>query len=350
MATISDVVKVHITRSTNQVTIANLNTIAILSQHSRFGDDYRIYNTPADMLEDGFVVGDFAYKAALIAFKQDPAPSQLVIGKMASYGGTYVDGDYTDAINDLTAAYNQWEFLITDATDEDAILEVAGLIEASEKFHVLFTNEAGVLTSGTTDIASQIKALGYERTLMMFNENTNSTVPAAGWAGRFAGKQLGSTLWIYKPVVGILTSNLSTTQETNLKAKNVNWYANVDGNSMMFGDNKVAGGEYIDVMLGVQWVITRMRERVFGAVTTYDKLNMDTGGVAVVEAAVRAVCQEAVDIGIFTKDVPITIIVPNVLNWSSAQRATRNLSGITFKAQLAGAIQYVDGIEGTVYA
>lgn len=50
-------------------------------------------------------------------------------------------------------------------------------------------------------------------------------------------------------------------------------------------------------------------------------------------------------------DSPAPVVsVPNVLNISSAVRATRVLPDVTFTARLAGAIMYVDGITGTVTA
>lgn len=344
MATIESVVKVNITKESNQITIQDLNTMAILSDHTRFAETYRIYESTADMLTDGFLVGDFAYKAAQIAFSQNPRPASIVVGKKLTADS------YVVSFNKLTAAYNQWLFLIADASLDADIIALATEVQTTEKFYFLSTTDVEAPTALTTDILTALNALNLTHTVHMFNENTGTTVPEAGWTGRFAGSQLGSVIWIYKPVAGLLPSALSSTGETSLTNKDSNWYTTVAGQEVMFGTNKTAGGDYIDVELGVVWLKVRMRERIWGTLLNARKINFDTAGVAKIEADIRAVLQEGIDNGILSASPAPQIIVPNVLNLTSTQRGTRNLTGITFRARLAGAIQTVKDIEGTVYA
>ena len=344
MATIQNVVQVVIEKQTNQITTSDLNTIAVLSEHTRFPEDSRIYTSAADLLVDGFVVGDFAYKAALKLFSQDIRPAKIVVGKKLTADS------YTVSISKLIASNNAWLFLITDAVNPADVKEIAGVIEATEKYFVWSSAEVDTTAATVVDTIAQLKALGYKKTLAMFNENTNTTVPEAAWAGRFAPLLAGSTLWIHKPLVGIFPSKLSATQEADLKAKNANWYTTVAGIDVMYGDNKVVGGEYIDVQLGITWLITRMRERVFGTIVNQRKINFDTAGVALIESNIRSILQEAIENNIIAAQPAPQITVPNVLALSSAQRNTRNLTGIKFTARLAGAIQTVLDIEGTVYA
>lgn len=353
MATIQNVVQVVIEKQTNQITISDLNTVAVLSEHTRFAEDSRIYTNPADLLTDGFLVGDFAYKAALLLFSQDVRPTRIVVGKKLT------SDSYTVAINKLITSNNAWLFLITDAIDESDVTEVAGVIEATEKYFICSTSEKDTLTTGADGTVAALVSLGYDQTLAMFNENSygstvyenaDATVPEAAWAGRFAPLLAGSSLWIYKGLDGVQTSALTTTQETNLKDKNTNWYTTISGIDVMYGDNKTIGGEYIDVQLGITWLVTRMRERIFGTMINQRKINFDTAGVALIESNVRAVLQEAIDNNIIAAQPAPQITVPNVLALSSAERNTRNLAGIKFTARLAGAIQTVLDIQGTVYA
>ena len=343
MASIQSIVSVSIERATNQATTQDLNTIAILTEHTRFVEDYKIYSSLTEMTEDGFLVGDKAYKYAQAAFSQNPRPPQLVVGKKAALDS------YVEAIQELEAAYNQWLFLITDAESDADHTAITAYIETTEKFYVLHSADADAPTV-TADLGSALKALGYERTFGIYSSNANIGVPAAGWLGRFAPQQLGSTIWLYKPITGITPDNFTTTQLTNLNNKNWNSYTTVEGTPVVFGDNKVFGGEYIDVMLGVQWIITRMRERVWGTLLNSRKVSFDTAGIAKIESDIRSVLAEATDLGILAADFAPVITVPNALSLTSAQRNTRILTGVTFEARLAGAIQKVDGIRGTVFA
>ena len=343
MASIQSIVSVSIERATNQATTQDLNTIAILTEHTRFGEDYKIYSSLTEMTEDGFLVGDKAYKYAQIIFSQNPRAPQVVVGKKDALDS------YVVAIQDLEAAYGQWLFLITDAESDADHTAIAAYIETTEKFYVIHSADADAQTV-LGDLGSELKALGYERTFGIYSSNANIGVPAAGWLGRFAPQQLGSATWIYKPITGITPDNFTTTQLTNLNNKNWNSYTTVEGTPVVFGDNKVFGGEYIDVMLGVQWIITRMRERVWGTLLNSRKVSFDTAGIAKIESDIRSVLAEATDLGILAVDFAPVITVPNALSLSSAQRNTRILTGVTFEARLAGAIQKVDGIRGTVFA
>ena len=343
MASIQSIVNVSIERATNQATTQDLNTIAILTEHTRFVETYKIYSSLTEMTEDGFLVGDEACKYAQIIFSQNPRAAQVVVGKKAALDS------YVEAIQDLEAAYNQWLFLITDAESDADHTAIAAYIETTEKFYVLHSADADAPTV-TADLGSALKALGYERTFGIYSSNAAIGVPAAGWLGRFAPQQLGSTPWIYKPITGITPDNFTTTQLTNLSNKNWNSYTTVEGSPVVFGDNKVFGGEYIDVMLGVQWIITRMRERVWGTLLNSRKVSFDTAGIAKIESDIRSVLAEATDLGILTADFAPVITVPNALSLTSAQRNSRILTGVTFEARLAGAIQKVDGIRGTVFA
>ena len=343
MASIQSIVSVSIERATNQATTQDLNTIAILTEHTRFGETYKIYSSLTEMTEDGFLVGDKAYKYAQIIFSQNPRAPQVVVGKKDALDS------YVVAIQDLEAAYGQWLFLITDAESDADHTAIAAYIETTEKFYVIHSADADAPTV-LGDLGSELKALGYERTFGIYSSNANIGVPAAGWLGRFAPQQLGSATWIYKPITGITPDNFTTTQLTNLNNKNWNSYTTVEGTPVVFGDNKVFGGEYIDVMLGVQWIITRMRERVWGTLLNSRKVSFDTAGIAKIESDIRSVLAEATDLGILAADFAPVITVPNALSLSSAQRNTRILTGVTFEARLAGAIQKVDGIRGTVFA
>jgi len=345
MTAIQNIVQVAIDRQTNFPTIRDLNTIFVLSVHTRFAEDYRIYENAAAMLSDGFVVGDFAYKAVSAIFSQNPRPSKVVVGKKIAAD------TYTVAVNKAMAAYNQFLFLITDATLDADKLAIAALVETTEKFYITSSGAAAIIAGTAGHLFLQMKALSYTRTFYMYSSLSGTGAPEAAWAGRFAPVDIGSTIWIYKPVVGITPENLTPTQEANLEACNANWYTTVDGDKqVMYGENKVASGEYIDVMLGVQWIITRMRERVWGTMLNAAKINYDNAGIGKIQSDVMTVLAEAVARNILSNTPQPIVTVPNALSLTSAERNTRNLSGVKFKARLAGAIQTTLNIEGVVYA
>ena len=348
MATIDNVVKVEIVRQSNNVTVRDLETILILTKHSRFtvDEDYRIYESTTDMLEDGFVTSDAAYVAAQRIFAQDPRPSKVVVG-VVNDTETYVE-----ALVRQQGAYNKFLYVITDA-DTDAEKEaIADYVETqSRMFYVFSDSNAATYTVATTDIFSKLKAKGYDRSFGIYTKDgVGNAMIEAAWVGRFSAEPIGSAIWIYKELDGIIADGYTATEEAYLQSKNANYYTTVEDESVVFGEGKVAGSEFIDVLLGSVWVEVRMGERVWGLIKAQNKINYTNAGISMIEIKMREVLDEAVAMQILTADDPIRVVVPNANNIPSSTRNTRILSGITFEARLAGAIQKVDGIRGTVYA
>ena len=344
MATINDVVKIVIKRESNRVTIRDLETVLVLTAHTRFADPYRIYTETTDMLEDGFLPTDEAYKAVALIFAQDPRPSKVVVGRKET------DDDYVTAITKQQASYNKSLYVITDAKTDAEKEAIADYVETqSRMFYVFSDTNAVTLTIAETDLASKLKAKSYVRTFGFYTKNTDNVMIEAGWVGRFSSETIGSAVWIYKALSGVVADTYSATEEQILQSKNLNYYTNVEDEPVVMGEGKVVGGEWLDVMLGITFIEVRMGERVWGLVKGQNKINYTNNGISMIVTKVQEVLKEAVEMNILTDDDPIRIIAPNANDIPSSTRGTRILNGIKFSARLAGAIIKVDRIEGTVY-
>lgn len=348
MATIDNVVKVEVVRQSNNVTVRDLETILALTKHTRFteDEDYRIYESTTAMLEDGFLTTDAAYIAAQRVFAQDPRPSKVVVGVVKD-GETYVQ-----ALVRQQGAYNKFLYVITDAATDTEKEAIADYVETqSRMFYVFSDSNAVTYTSAETDIFSKLKAKGYDRSFGIYTKDgVGNAMIEAAWVGRFSAEPIGSAIWIYKELDGIIADGYTATEEAYLQSKNANYYTTVEDESVVFGDGKVVGGEFVDVLLGSVWLEVRMGERIWGLIKAQNKINYTNAGISMIEIKMREVLDEAVAMQILTADDPIRVVVPNANNIPSSTRNTRILSGITFEARLAGAIQKVDGIRGTVYA
>lgn len=345
MATIDSIVKITIDRQTNNVTVRDLETILVLTEHTRFAEDYRIYTTTTDMLTDGFISTDKAYIAAQRIFAQDPRPSKVVIGKKA------VLDDYVTALTKAQATYGKFLYVITDATADADKIAIADYVETQSRMIYVFSDSnAATITSATTDIFSVLKAKGYDKSFGIYTKQTAVVMPEAAFVGRFSAEPVGSNVWLYKELDGLIADTYSTTEETFLLQKNANMYTYIEDEPVVYGEGKVVGSEYIDVILSSIWLQTRMGESVWQLIKSVNKISYTNAGIAMVEVKVREVLDQAVALGILSAEDEIIVRVPNANNLSSAVRNTRVLSGITFEARLAGAIIKVDGIQGTVYA
>lgn len=347
MLEIKDIVNVIINRETSSKTIRDLQTIAILSVHANFGGElYREYTSATDMIKDGFLTTDYAYVAAQRVFSQNPQVRSVVVGKIT--GGVGVD--YPAEIAKLQAANNNWFFLITDAVDDADKEAIATYIEAETAVYVFSNNKADALLQATkTDIFSKIQAKGFVKSIGMHTKDPAVVAPEAAWVGRFASAIIGSNTWIHKSLTSLVPEAFTRTEMSVLKAKNAHFYTKVGQDPSIEGNANTLGGEKIHVILGAIWLKVRLSERVWNVLYTKDRLNYTNSSIELFRAEIVSVLNEAVNNNILTNDEGFSIQVPDANKLTSQERASGHLRKITFRARLAGAILFVDAIEGTVY-
>lgn len=348
MLELKDIVNVVINRETSNKTTRDLQTIAVLSVHSNFSgtEVYREYTSTTALLEDGFLTTDYAYVSAQRIFSQNPQVRSIVVGKIVDAVGI----DYVAEITKLQAANSNWFFLIADAIDDVDKLAIAEYIETQEAVYVLSDNKpATLLAETTTDIFTQIAAKSLVHSFGMVTKDVGVVAPEAGWVGRFASAIIGSNTWIHKSIATLTAESFSRTEMSVLKSKNAHFYTSVGQDPSIEGNANSIGGEKIHVILGAIWLKVRLAERVWNVLYTKGRLNYTNLSIEVFKAEIVSVLNEAVNYNILTNDEGFSIQVPDANKLTSQERASGYLSKITFRARLAGAILFVDAIEGTVY-
>jgi len=128
--------------------------------------------------------------------------------------------------------------------------------------------------------------------------------------------------------------------------KNVNIYKTVGGrNIMMMG--QMAGGQYIDLTVGIDWLESRLQESIFAMLADNDIIPFTDQGVTQLIQAVESVIAQGVTNGLIDGKSTITVSAPPVLSVPLNQRANRVAPTISFNCRLQGAINAVN-IAGTV--
>ena len=351
MLQISDIVNVIINRETTSKTVRDLQTIAVLSKHTHFGTNelYRKYSSTTEMLSDGFTTNEYAYIAAQRIFSQNPQVRDIVVGKVVAEQSGSVD--YVNAVKNLQSATNEWFFLITDAVDDADKLAIAQYIETQTAMYVYSSSDIKALDSaGTTDIFSKLKALNLMHSFGMFVRDTTVVSPESAWVGRFASAVIGSNAWIHKALTTLVAESFTRTEWSTLQSKNAHFYTKVGQDDSIEGSANVAGGEKLHVILGAIWLEIRLAERAWNLLYTKDRINYTNSGIELFKAEIVTVLNEAVRYNILTDDEGFSIQVPDANKLTSQERASGYLRKITFRARLAGAILFVNAIEGTVYA
>jgi len=220
------------------------------------------------------------------------------------------------------------------------VLDIAAWVEANQKLYLTASDEALIANStyaaDTGSIAKQLKDLGYERTLLLYSGDV-ANYPEAGFAGVILPKEPGSYTGDFKTMSGVVIDELTDTYTANIHEKNAMSYTLVAGVNVT-RNSRVSVGEWVDVIVFIDWLKARIQERIFSRLVNLDKIPYTDGGVAVVEAEVKAQLKEGVASGGLSDNPAPTTTVPKVKDISSVDKANRYLPDVEFDATLAGAI------------
>ena len=253
---------------------------------------------------------------------------------------------WTNSVNAVQSDNDTWYALVIESHVEADVLEVAAAIEAKKKIFGTSSQSSAVKSNVTTDTFSKLQDLSYQRTFGMYLATADTEFPEAAWIGYQLQEQPGSNTWAYKSLAGITVGKLSDTEATNIKNKSGNTYESVGGTSVTIG-GKMFGGEFIDVMVFVDWLEARMTERLWFRMANSKKIPYTAAGATIIESEIRAQLNDGIRVGGLSDSPSPVVRVPDVLSVAPNLRAQRIFEGIEFEARLAGAIHFVK-IKGTV--
>lgn len=345
---LKDIVNVNITRETTSVAVAAFNVPLILSTFatSKTTTTFsraRSYSSIAELSDDGWASTDAVYKIANAIFSQNPSVSRVIVGR-ADNG----DATVAASLNAIQNENNEWYGVVVDQAMNADFDDIAAWVESAKKFAIFWTTDADTPdATKSTDLASVLKAAGYERSAVIYHvqPSTGADYPDAAWMGEGFPYDPGTSTWAYKTLRGVTSDKLTGNQETALKNKNCNYYMVVGGVAIT-QEGKVASGEWIDIIIGTDWIEARLRESVYSALVNNRKLPYDDSGITVVEGLVKGVLKDAAAKGILQED-SIQVTVPKYADIPQADKLARHLPDVKFTALYQGAIHRVT-INGTI--
>jgi Protein of unknown function (DUF3383) len=258
-------------------------------------------------------------------------------------------------INAIISVSNQWYGMcLTQGTDGD-IEQAAALIETLTKIYIAISDTSAIATSSVTDVGSILQGKSYKRTALIYTATGNiSEGKDAAWLGGQLPATPGSNNWAFKTLVGCTPDVLTQNQQAILigdpvaqvAGKNVNIYQTVGGvNITQMGT--MAGGTYIDITVGVDWLQSTIQTNIYAYLIQNAKIPYTDIGTGILISAVKAAIDQGVTNGLIDGQSPITITAPSVATVPAAQRAGRVAPTITFSCRLAGAFNAVI-VNGTV--
>ena len=356
---LSDIVNVVIRLATSSITRAGFGTLNVVGTTQRFAGRIQQYND-MDGVDDDFLETDPEYLAANSFFSQNPSPTVVKISRWNSTAETLPvalaaivdeDDDWYGLMMTNRVLANQQALAVW----AESRTKIAGV--ASDDINI---PNLTVALDTATSIAGILHAASYLRTWVLYSAQADGTgddtFPDAAWYGKMLTYNLDieTATWALKtPLTGITADVLTSTQRTNILAKDANMYHAFGGTPITW-EGTVAGNEYIDTITGRDWLQIRMQEDIFQALTSSGKIPFTNKGIDVIGSQIR----KRLKIGQNTEflafdstlgELGYSLVLPDVSDVPVADKAARLLQNVKFRATIAGAIHKVT-INGTLAA
>lgn len=334
MPNISTIVNVNITLGTQQVNTPGFGTALFLSTTSAFSERYRVYDS-IDAVGNDFAPTDPEFLAAELYFGQQLQPTQLMIGRIE---GSETVVQAVQAVQNTLGGDNWYGLVLMDHNSAH-VLAMAAYIETQKKIFITSSADATIITSGTSDIAYQLKALDYARTAVLYSA-VAASFPEAGWFGSVLPLGVGNSTWKFKQIVGIAPDNLSDTQFTFAEGKNCNVFIPIAGVNIT-SEGTMASGVFIDITRGIDALQATMEADVYSLLVNTPKIPYTNKGITAIENIMRQDLQRFTDNGFLSPDPKYTVSGPDANAVPKSDKMARVLNGLSFTGTLAGAIHKV---------
>jgi hypothetical protein len=259
-------------------------------------------------------------------------------------------------LGDINTYDNDWYALAIDSNSGDEITGgataeegAADWVESNTKIMVCQTQDVDVANdeADVTSVAYVLQNTGYDRTMLFFHRGNMDRVDTA-MLGVALPADPGSLNWGFQDLASVSAQDLTESQMSTLMGtiasptggKNVNTLTALAGvNVTRYG--RVSSGEWIDNIRYTDFLAARIQERVYGVLISNPKVPYTDSGIALVKNEILAQLDHGIGVGALSEDPPPTCTVPRASDVSAANKANRLLDDVTFRATLAGAVNYV---------
>lgn len=344
---------INITISTNSLQMAQTGfgvPLIIAKEHDAWSERVRTFSDLSEL--KGIKHDSPLYRMAQTLMSQNPKVPKFKIGQRANSDETITDT--LQAIIDADSDFYGVLLVSEHKTDTvEYIKEVEELVAAVSTRRLLVGIDFELGTENT-NLDSFRKALAESKRVFAIHKIAPQTgpnalpedFPAAAWMGKMLSQAPGSASWAFKQLEGVSKAQLSTNTIDKLQKANINRYINIKDVGVTL-DGRVAQGEYIDIIHGIDWLHVRIQERLFRLLMVNPKIPFTLQGVDLVRSEIMAQLKEAVYRGLLAADPEPMVSIPNIEDIDPTTRGKRILPDVRFSGRLAGAIHHIE-IQGTV--
>jgi hypothetical protein len=224
-------------------------------------EDVTISGVDPDIVSTADIAGEgFTYASGVT----QQSGSSLVITPVVTAANAGVGSDL-DAIK---LADNGWFGLTsqihpTPATNLEVMKACGAWVQANGKLYIGQSSDAGVLTKGAGNDLAELAKSNRPRVAYIWHHDDTELLAVAWMSYSFqADPDQQSTIWAYKPLVGISQKSpvLTDTELQNIQDQNGNAYDDFGGNDVT-GMGITTTGKKIDIVITESWLEARLQER-----------------------------------------------------------------------------------------
>ena len=334
-------VVVVVRADTKPVSADGLDILFVLTDKER---EVKAY-TSLEAVEKDYGKDSAAYQKVEALFNQGgarPTPEKL-IRSVKIVGLVEVHGEeLAEALGAYQKKDDDWYVFITDRNDDVSIQAMASFAEKSEP-------KEGELASGVEDhrkfyiaqTENKELCLNKERAAVIYTQNAGEHADAS-WLGAAGAWYPKYVTWKFKMPAGISVPDL-TEEEQNLLQKNGLNYVTDEYKRNYVKDGVCTDGDYIDSVLGKDWIAKEMRNRIYDVFCENPNVDYSDAGFTLVGAAVLNALRKAVEHGIIASDGDnkngiYSVKIPSEAQATREERLNRQMPPIEWEAQITGAV------------
>lgn len=345
---LSQITSINITRNTTSADRAEFGVPLFVTATvpAGFTERTRTYNELSAMIDDGWTTSDNAYKAANSFLSQNPSVTQFIVGRK-----DVGDADWPTAIAAISSENDDWYVLTTETRTKADVLAIAAYIETLNRLYFVSTAETdsidtAYVSGSATDTAGSLADGKYTRTAHYWHQDAATQFYECAFAGYNLPFVAGSSTWAYLKLAAVPAAKntggnpLTVTQSGNLLARYSNFSQTLAGVTIT-REGKVASGEWIDVIRGMDALEDDMQKSLFELLINQQggKVPYTNAGLNQVRQVMENVMNRFVGRNFIQQNYSIKI--PDANSISIADKTNRVLNGVTFEAYLQGAIHTI---------
>lgn len=272
----------------------------------------------------------------------------------------------TVILSNLSGAWYAETFAASVTLTNTEYLNVAAFIEAETVKRIFCVTETNTLVldaAYTMDLASEMQAAGYTRTMVQYSDNPYAVCSFFGRAATVDFTANNSTITLmYKEEPSVVPQTITQTQSETLKNKRCNVFVNYINNTAIIQYGVMSSELYFDERHGLDWFAETLQNAMYNLLfTSTTKIPQTNAGQNELVNVATGVCAQSVFNGLVAPgtwnadgfgqlkrgqylDTGYYVYTESIALQPQAIREQRIAPPIQVAIKLAGAIQEIDCI------